>query len=59
MPGVSSLQTTFHEAKAPEAHTMPPGGFRLGIINARDLDQGFAARRELAKAYPESSILLA
>src|SRR5437016_1602912 len=27
MPGVSSLQTTFHQEKAPEAHAMPPGGF--------------------------------
>jgi hypothetical protein len=59
MRGVSSLQTTFHEDKAPEAHAMPPGGFRLGIINARDLDQGFAARRELAKAYPGGAILRA
>jgi hypothetical protein len=57
MPGVSSLQTTFHEDKAPEAHAMPPGGFRLGIINVRDLEQGFAARRELARAYPEGAIL--
>ena len=40
-------------------HAMPPGGFRLGIVNARDLEQGFAARRELAKAYPEGSILRA
>jgi hypothetical protein len=59
MPGISSLQTTFHETKAPEAHAMPPGGFRLGIINAHDLEKGFAARRELAKAYPEGSILRA
>jgi hypothetical protein len=59
MPGVSSLQTTFHEHKAPEAHAMPPGGFRLGIINAYDLEQGFAARRELAKAYPQGAILKA
>ena len=59
MPGVSSLQTTFHEAKAPEAHAMPPGGFRLGIINVHDLERGFAARRELARAYPGGSILRA
>ena len=59
MPGVSSLQTTFHENKAPEAHAMPPGGFRLGIINVHDLAQGFAARRELAKAYPEGTLLRA
>lgn len=59
MPGVSSLQTTFHEQKAPEAHAMPPGGFRLGIINVHGLEQGFAARRELARSYPEGAILRA
>jgi hypothetical protein len=56
MPGVSSVQTTFHEIKPPEAHAMPPGGFRLGIINVSDLALGFAARRELAKSYPDGSI---
>ena len=27
MAGVSSVQITFHEDRAPERHAMPPGGF--------------------------------
>jgi len=47
MPGVSSVQVTFHEDKEPERHAMPPGGFRLAIVNAFDLDAGRAAREML------------
>jgi hypothetical protein len=47
-PGVSSLQITFHEDKPPEAHGNPPGGFRLALVNAWDLEAGLEARRELA-----------
>lgn len=49
MPGVSSLQITFYESKAPEAHSMPPGGFRVALVNATDLPAGLAARAKLAK----------
>ena len=49
MPGVSSLQITFHEDRPPEAHSMPPGGFRVALVNAHDLEQGRAARARLAK----------
>lgn len=52
LPHVSSLQITFHEAREPSGHAMPPGGFRLGIINCTDLDAGLAARRQLASAFP-------
>lgn len=48
MAGVSSVQVTFHEDKAPELHAMPPGGFRLAIVNCWDLEAGRAARRRLA-----------
>jgi hypothetical protein len=58
MPGVSSVQISFHEDKKPVDHAMPPGGFRLGIINARDLAHGLAARRELAAGFPLGSVLL-
>lgn len=51
MPGVSSVQTTFHEAVAPEQHAMPPGGFRLGIVNCLDLTAGIAARDRLRQHY--------
>jgi len=48
---VSSLQFTFHLDKAPDAHTMPPGGFRLAVINVTELSAGLRARRELAQAF--------
>lgn len=51
MPGITSLQLTFHEDESPEWHSNPPGGFRIGVINAWDLDQGRAARRRLADHY--------
>jgi hypothetical protein len=47
MPGVSSLQITFHEDRDPEWHAMPPGGFRLAIVNCWDLATGQAARDRL------------
>lgn len=48
MPGVSSVQVTFHEDRAAELHAMPPGGFRLAIVNCWDLAAGRAARLRLA-----------
>jgi len=50
-PQVSSVQITFHEDRPPWAHSMPPGGFRLAIVNCVDLEVGFAARQELALAF--------
>jgi hypothetical protein len=47
-PGISSVQITFHEDKPASAHSMPPGGFRLAIVNCRDLAAGLKAREELA-----------
>jgi hypothetical protein len=44
LPGVSSIQITFHEDRPPERHSMPPGGFRLALVNAVDLAAGRAAR---------------
>ena len=46
-PGVSSVQITFHEDRAPESHAMPPGGFRLAIVNGFDLRAAIAARERL------------
>jgi hypothetical protein len=48
--GVSSVQITFHEDKHPALHAMPPGGFRLAIVNAGTLQAGVAARRLLRTA---------
>ncbi len=47
MPGVSSVQITFYEEKPPEAHSMPPGGFRTALVNAWDLAAGKQARQRL------------
>lgn len=44
LPGVSSVQITFHEDKDPAHHAMPPGGFRLAIVNAFNLQAGRAGR---------------
>jgi len=50
-PEVSSIQITFHEDKAPRAHSMPPGGFRLAIVNCWNLETGFRLREQLALSY--------
>ena len=50
IPGVSSVQITFHEDKEPEQHAMPPGGFRLAIVNAWSL-QAALAGRELLRSH--------
>jgi hypothetical protein len=47
MRGVSSVQVTFHENLDPARHAMPPGGFRVAIVNCWDLDAGNAARQLL------------
>jgi hypothetical protein len=51
MPHVSSVQITFHEDRPPGAHAMPPGGFRLAVLNCTDLEAGRAARAHLAAAF--------
>lgn len=48
-PGISSIQITFEEDKEPGHHAMPPGGFRLAIVNCWDLAAGRAVRDELAR----------
>lgn len=53
MPGVSSVQITFHEDRDPGQHPMPPGGFRVAIVNARTLEAGRAGREVLARALVE------
>jgi hypothetical protein len=53
--GVSSLQITFHENLAPERHAMPPGGFRVAIINCWDRAAGNAARERLRSHFESPS----
>jgi hypothetical protein len=48
---VSSLQITFHPDRPPSSHSMPPGGFRLAVINAWSLDAGFRVRARLRSLF--------
>jgi hypothetical protein len=48
LTGISSVQITFDPAKDPAHHPMPPGGFRLAVINTANLPAGFAVRQQLA-----------
>lgn len=57
-PHVSSIQITFHEDRPPSAHSMPPGGFRLGIVNCWDLAPGFEVREKLALSFWSTQRLL-
>ncbi len=50
-PGVASIQVTFDEGKPPSAHAMPPGGFRLAIVNSWDLALGKRIRAALKRAF--------
>jgi hypothetical protein len=50
-PKVSSIQITFQEEKPPKDHSMPPGGFRLAIVNCWDLETGFEVRKKLALSF--------
>ena len=49
-PGVTSVQITFHEDKDADRHAMPPGGFRLAIVNC--LEPAGGPRRPRAAAPP-------
>ncbi|HYC64378.1 MAG TPA: hypothetical protein VEC14_06585 [Reyranellaceae bacterium] len=51
MPEVSSLQITFHPERDPARHAMPPGGFRVAIVNCWDRAAGNAAREKLRGAF--------
>jgi hypothetical protein len=54
-PGISSIQVTFHEDRPPDLHAMPPGGFRLAIVNSRDLAAGLTARERLRAEFMPAS----
>jgi hypothetical protein len=49
--GVSSLQICFDEHRDPSLHAMPPGGFRLAIVNCTDLKVGLVARERLRQCF--------
>lgn len=49
-PALSSVQITFHTDDAHATHAMPPGGFRLAVVNCWDLEQGRRAADALRAA---------
>jgi hypothetical protein len=51
MTGISSLQITFHENRSLDQHAMPPGGFRVAIINCWSRAAGTAARELLTSFF--------
>jgi hypothetical protein len=51
IPGITSVQITFHENRPPELHAMPPGGFRVGIVNGFDLRAAMAGRERLKEHF--------
>jgi len=50
-PAITSVQITFHEDRPPAAHSMPPGGFRLAIVNCLNPQAGRTAREKLALTF--------
>jgi hypothetical protein len=50
-PHVSSIQITFDSDRPPEVHAMPPGGFRLAIVNCWNLEAGRAVRADLKRLF--------
>ena len=54
LPGISSLQVTFHEDVHPARHAMPPGGFRVAIVNCWDRAAGNEAR-DMLRAHFEAT----
>lgn len=55
-PGISSIQMTFDEDKAPELHSMPPGGFRLAVVNCWNLETGLKVRERLAAFFEKKAV---
>jgi hypothetical protein len=47
-PQLQSVQITFHADRPAASHPMPPGGFRLALVNCLDLAAGRAALAPLA-----------
>jgi hypothetical protein len=54
--GISSIQITFDEAIPLDQHAMPPGGFRIAIINCWDLREGFLVRAALRRLFRSAPV---
>jgi hypothetical protein len=50
-PEISSLQITFFRDRPQHAHVMPPGGFRLAVINSFNLEAGMRLRSGMARDF--------
>lgn len=48
---ISSVQITFDNALAADKHYMPPGGFRLAVVNCYNLEVGRRASQKLAQYF--------
>lgn len=48
---ISSVQITFRDNLAATEHNMPPGGFRLAIVNTHNLGAGFRLRAVIAEDF--------
>lgn len=55
LPHLTSVQITFHEDRAPESHAMPPGGFRVAIINGHCFGATCMARLNLRQWFMNHS----
>jgi hypothetical protein len=49
--GVSSVQITFCADRPQRAHVMPPGGFRLAVINSACLEAALRLRARMARDF--------
>jgi len=54
---VSSIQITFDETRSASSHAMPPGGFRLAVINSRDLVASLDVRMDLRRYFALEPVL--
>jgi len=50
-PQVSSVQITFFADRPQCAHVMPPGGFRLAVINSTCLEEALRLRTRMARDF--------
>lgn len=55
-PGISSVQITFLKGRPAHEHVMPPGGFRLAVINSLSLEAGMRLRSTMARDFGVSEV---
>ncbi|MHB8730624.1 MAG: ATP-grasp domain-containing protein [bacterium] len=53
--GISSIQITFDESIPLDQHAMPPGGFRIAIVNCWDLHAGLLVRSALRRLFHQEA----